>query len=145
MYKTNVLTFMLWLMTTGESWCAQVFSRNSVSFSRHLDSSGQFFFWSRWLALSLSLSLSLSFSLSLSLSLCLSVCLSVCLYLTHSNSVTVSLSLSISISLSLSLSLPHLPLVLSSRIDICLHARKNTCQNCYSRTVKQLQAHHGRE
>ena len=91
------------------------------------------FFWTRWLALSLSL------SLSLPLSVCLSVCLSVhlSLSLTHSNSVTVSLSLS--------LSLPHLPLVLSSRIDICLPVLKNTCQNCYSRTVKQLQAHHGRE
>ena len=96
-----------------------------------------------------------SLSLSLSLSACLSVCLSVSLSLslslshslthslTHSNSVTVSLSLSLS--LSHTHSLPHLPLVLSSRIDICLHVRKNTCQNFYSRTVKQLQAHHGRE
>ena len=67
-----------------------------------------------------SVKMTCSLSLSLSLPVCLSVCLSVSLSLshslTHSNSVTVSLSLSHS--------LPHLPLVLSSRIDICLHVRK---------------------
>ena len=84
---------MLWLMTTGESWCAQVFSRNSVSFSRHLDSSGQFFL----------AKMTCSLSLSLSLSLRPSVCLSVCLSLSHSLKLCHSLSLSLSLSLSSSL------------------------------------------
>ena len=88
--------------------------------------------------LSLSISLSLSLSLSLCLSLSLSLSLSLCL------SVSLSLSFSLSHSLKFCLSIPHLPLVLSSRIDICLHVRINTCQNCFSRTAKQLQAHHGR-
>ena len=144
-------------MTAGESWCAKCFSRNSVSFSRHGLLWTIFFGQDDLLSLSLPLSLSLSVCLSLSLSVflslslslpaCLSVCLSVCLSLSLSLSHSLKLcpSLSLSLSLSFSLSLPHLPLVLSSRIDICLHVRKNTCQNCYSRTVKQLQAHHGRE
>ena len=126
-YKTNVLTFMLWLITAGESCCAQVFFKELSQLLSTFGLLWTIFFWSRWLAL------------SLSLSLCLSVCLSVCL------SISLSLTHSLKLCHSLSLSLPHFPLVLSSRIDICLHVLKSTCQNCYSRTVKQLQAHHGRE
>ena len=80
----------------------------------------------------LSLSLSVALCLFLSLPVCLSVCLSLSLYLSLSLSLSLSslspLSLSHSnsviITLSLFLSLSHLPLVLSSRIDICLHVCK---------------------
>ena len=111
--------------TAGESWCAQVFFKEtSQLLSNVIWTPLDNFLWSRRLALSLSLSLSRS------------VCLSVCLSFSLSVSLSLTQTLSQSLSLSLSLSLSHLPLVLSSIIDICLHVRKNTCQNCYSRTVK---------
>ena len=80
----------------------------------------------------------LSLSLSLSLSASLSVRLSVSLSLIHSNSVTVSLSLS----LSLSLTCPG-SLFKNWHLSAC--SQKHLSELLYSRTVKQLQAHHGRE
>ena len=44
-YKTNVLTFMLWLMTAGESWCAQVFFKE---LSQLLSTHGQKFATGSW-------------------------------------------------------------------------------------------------
>ena len=90
-YKTNVLTFMLWLITAGESWCAQVFFKELSQLLSTFGLLWTIFFRSRWLALSL--------SLSLRLSVCLSVCLSLSLSLSHSLTQTLSQSLSLSLSL----------------------------------------------
>ena len=88
---------MLWLITAGESWCAQVFCKELMqSASLDIWTPPDNFFGQDDL---LSLSLSLSLPLSVCLSVCLSLSLSLSLSLTHSNSVTVSLSLSLSPSL----------------------------------------------
>ena len=88
----------------GMMVCSSVFQGTQSSFSRHLDSSGQFF-WSRWLALSLSLNETLSLTHSNSLSLSHSNSLELSLTQTFSLSLTQTLSLSFSQTFSLSLSL----------------------------------------
>ena len=116
--KTNVLTFMLRLMTAGESWYAQVFFKELSQLLSTLGLLWTIFFGQDDL---LSLSLSLFLCLSVCLCVCLSVCLSLSLSLSLSVSVYLSLTQTLSQSLSLSLTCPWFSL--EEVASVCMFAK----------------------